>query len=313
MPRTLATWRLAVPVVALCALSARGADVDRFVPAEATALASVNVRKLLDAPLVRRHALEAIRASLQENAPLQRLLTAAGTDPLRDVSGVVVAVGGTKADQVLVIVHGTFDADRVRKAAEQTAREHPDQLKLHQEGAAVIYEDRSPKRACFAAFADSGTVVASLSRSAVAAAVRGGRGTASLRPEMQALVARADATKTAWLVALAPPELKKQLMANQNTAPIADRVKSLSATLEVDGDVEALVHVYTTDGKAADSLAEMLDGMRGVVKLLAQNGPGVGDLVAQVVDATRVGARRSTVEVRVRVSGEAIGKALRKR
>jgi hypothetical protein len=177
----------------------------------------------------------------------------------------------------------------------------------------VIYEDRSAKRVCFAAFADSGTVVAGLSRSTVAAAVRGGGRTAPLRPEMQALVARADATKTAWLVALTPPELRRQLRANQNTAPIADRVTSLSATLEVDGDVEALVHVHATDGRAADSLAEMLDGMRGVVKLLAQNGPGVGDLVAQVVDATKVAARRSTVEVRVRVSGEAIGKALRKR
>lgn len=312
MARPPALW-LSLMVLAAGAPRAWGAEVDRYVPADATAVASIDVRRLLEAPLVRRHLVDRMRAGLREDAGLEGVLTAAGIDPLRDVRGVVLAVTGAKAEQCLVIVRGKFDVARARQAAEQLAREHPDRLKVHGEGSSVLFENRSVKRPYFVAFADGETAVAGLSGGAVAAAVRGGGRPAPLRPDMRALVAGADGTKTAWLVGLTPPELKKQLRANENTAALADRIESFSATLDVGRDLEAVVRVHTTDAKTAEGLAETLDGLRGVVKLLAQNRPEVADLLAQAVDGTRVGARQTTVEVRVRVGGEALDKALRKR
>jgi hypothetical protein len=310
MSRLHTLWTLSA--LALCAAAAWAAEVDRYVPADATAVASVNVRQLLDAPLVRPHAQEAIRAVLAANAGLQDVLTAAGIDPLRDVTGVVLAARGTKPEQALLIVHGKFDDERARRAAADFAREHPTQLLLHKEGDAVVYENRSAKRPTFAAFADAETVVAALGRGPVAAAVRGGTRPVKLRPDVQALVSKADGTKSAWLVALAPPELRKQLAQSANAANVADRIRACTATLDVDRDVQVAVDVLTTDARTANSVAEMLDGLRNLGKLMAQNQPDFGDLIAQVFEGVKVRAGKNTVEVRARVPGEMIEKALQK-
>jgi hypothetical protein len=310
MSRPHLLWPL--PALVLCAAPAAAADVDRYVPADAIAVASVNVRQLLDAPLVRPHAQDLVRAALGANAGLQDVLTAAGIDPLRDVSGVVLAARGTKPEQALLIVRGKFDVERAQQAAAAFAREHPQQLVLHKEGSAVVYENRSSKRPTFAAFADAETVVAALGRAPVSAALRGGGRPVKLRPDLKALVSKADGAKAVWLVALAPPELRKQLAQNANTANVADRIKACTATLDVDRDVQVAIDVLTTDARTANSVAEMLDGLRNLGKLMAQNQADVGDLLAQVIDGMKIHTGRSTVEVRLRVPGDTIEKALQK-
>jgi hypothetical protein len=310
LPQRMAS--LALAILALGALDARAAEVDRLVPAGATAIASIDVRQLAESPLLKQHAPGLVGAALDQNPALKGLLDAAGVDPLRDVSTLVLAATGTKPEQGLLIVHGKFDVARAGKAAEAFAREHPDRLTIHAEGATVVYENRSPQRPYFAAFADSGTAVAALSRDMLAAALKAGKQPPTLRPELQALAGKADGTKCAWLVALVPPELTKQLKGNDNTADVADRIRAFSATLDVDRDVEVIGKLHTTDAKAAGSIAEMLDGLRGFARLTAQNNSVAGDLLAQAADGLKIRARGSAVELRARVPGAAIDRTLKK-
>jgi hypothetical protein len=310
IPRNLGITTLLT--LGLAAGPGRAAEIDRYVPADATAVVSLNVRQLLDAPLVRDHAPAMLQAVLRQNPGLRQLLVAAGLDPLRDVERIVLAMSGTRSEQALLIVHGKFDVGRARQAAGEFARQHPGQLVIHDEGGAVLYENRSASRPYHAAFADEGTAVAALSRDAVAAAVRGGKEPARLRPALQALVSRADGNRGAWLAALAPPELGKQLARDESTADLAGRITGFTAALDVDRDVQAEFQIHTTDAKTADRVAELLDGARGLARLLAQNQPGVGDLLTEAVDNLKVGVRKSTVELRLRVAGDTLETALRK-
>lgn len=300
--------------LAAWAAPAGAADLDPLVPGDATAVASVNVRGLLDAPLVRKHALPALQTALKQNANAQTVLGAAGVDPFRDVDRVVVAGTGFEPDKVLFIVHGRFDPDKAQAAAADFAAKHPDQLKIDTEGGLRLYENRMGKAPTFGAFVGKDTVLLSRSRAAVvSAAGRAGKGPAEPGKELKALLAKVDMKATAWAVAVAPPELKRVLKKNENTADVADKLESLAAALDVGQDFRAALHIYVTDAKAASDIAEMLDGVRNLAKLVTQNNARFGDLLGDALDGAKIDTAKDRVDLTVQLSGERIDKDLGKK
>src|SRR4051794_6457376 len=85
--RTAAALAVAL---AVCAAPARAADLDPYVPGDTTALLVINARQALDSPVVKKYALDKVQAALKQSAEAQRLLTAAGVDPLKDVDRILV-------------------------------------------------------------------------------------------------------------------------------------------------------------------------------------------------------------------------------
>src|SRR5262245_15454665 len=111
---------LALALLAPTASPCAAAEVSKFLPEATEVVAFINVRRLLGAPLVQRHALEQVKAALQDNAELHKLLTAARFDPLRDVQSVTLAAPGSDAqNRAVFIVSGAFDADRIHAVAEE--------------------------------------------------------------------------------------------------------------------------------------------------------------------------------------------------
>ena len=107
-------------MAALLAPPAGAAEVSPYLPDDIEVVAFVNVRQLLAAPLVQRHALEQARTTLKENAELQKLLAAAGFDPLRDVQSVTLAAPGSGVpSRAVLIVAGTFDVERIHALADE--------------------------------------------------------------------------------------------------------------------------------------------------------------------------------------------------
>src|SRR5262249_46222626 len=115
-------------------LSARSqaAEVDRFLPGDTEIIVHVNLRQALGSDLVKKYALEQIKTPLKQSAELQAVLTAAGVDPIKDITSLTLAAPGKiNADSGLVIVRGNFDADKFHKAAADFADKNPESLRIH--------------------------------------------------------------------------------------------------------------------------------------------------------------------------------------
>src|SRR5262249_27296941 len=114
---------LALAAAALLAGPAAAADVNRYLPDDTEVVVFVNVRQLLDSPLVKKHALEQVRAALKDNAGGQKFFGAVGLDPLRDISSVTLAAPGSDVqNRALFIVSGNFNVERIHAAADEAAR-----------------------------------------------------------------------------------------------------------------------------------------------------------------------------------------------
>src|SRR5262249_37396094 len=135
-------WRKisAISLVALVpvAMASAGAKPDDLTPSDAEMVMQVNVRALLQTPLIKNHALESLKALLKRSGEVRQLLNAAGLDPLKDidtisVSGSGLPVAGGKA-KMLVVVRGNFAPDKARAAAADYAKKHPGRIKSIKDG-----------------------------------------------------------------------------------------------------------------------------------------------------------------------------------
>jgi hypothetical protein len=307
---------LVLLVLVLAALPSGAAEVSKYLPDDTEVVAFVNVRQLLDAPLVQRHAGEQLKGALKENVELQRLLAAAGFDPLRDVQSITFAAPGKDTEkQALFIVSGSFHLDRIHALADELARKDPDALKLHRQGGLRIYETRSWDAAGtgFAAFADRGTLLISPSREPILAALRAAeqnrpRGKAAL----PALIQQADGTQTMWFAALATKDVKDLLRSNSQTAGVADRITSFTGTVSFSDVVQAAVQVHATDLRAAGEVQRLMEALKGFVQFAALSNREYGPLFCDLLDAMKVSSQRNTVTIGGTVSPDLIEKGLKK-
>jgi hypothetical protein len=118
----------------------RAAEIEHGLPAETTAVVSVNLKQLLHAPLVKQHVLSSLRQACQSSEAVRAALEVLGLDPLRDLDRLTLAqVGeGEKAEGV-VILRGRFDTARFRRTAKQFVGQHGDRLQIHKEDDLVYY------------------------------------------------------------------------------------------------------------------------------------------------------------------------------
>ncbi|HEY7310495.1 MAG TPA: hypothetical protein VH643_14120 [Gemmataceae bacterium] len=119
----------ALLTLALLACSAAVAgEIDRGLPANTTAVMSINLKQLLHAPVVKQHGLPPLKQALKGMDSVRETLTALGFDPLRDLDRLTLAMVGEKDDYVL-LVHGRFDTARLHLAAKKLAKEYGDRIK----------------------------------------------------------------------------------------------------------------------------------------------------------------------------------------
>ena len=115
--------RRLLPAFAALALlaPARAAEADRYLPAETQQVAVVNVKQLLDSPLVKKFALPEVEKQLKDNKEYKQFQDFTGIDILKDVTSVVVGNVSTRGDNFVIIVRGKFDTDKIHKSAQQYA------------------------------------------------------------------------------------------------------------------------------------------------------------------------------------------------
>src|SRR5260370_35389399 len=88
---------LAAALLAL-AVPVKAAEVDKCLPDDTEFVLVVNVKQIIDAPLIQKHALEHLKAFLKGNSDVTTILDSLGFDPFKDLSEITVAGNGLSSD-----------------------------------------------------------------------------------------------------------------------------------------------------------------------------------------------------------------------
>src|SRR4051794_4636372 len=107
----------AVIVAAVTALPARAVEPDKHIAPDCEGVLVVNVRQILNSPLVKKYGMAQIKEQLNSNEDAKKFIKATGLDPLKDLHSISVSgsAGGGKP-KFLVVVKGKFDVEKLQAA-----------------------------------------------------------------------------------------------------------------------------------------------------------------------------------------------------
>jgi hypothetical protein len=288
---------------------------DRLTPADAEAVVTVNVRQLLQAPVVRKHALDPLKLLLERHDELQQLFAAAGLDPLRDVDTISLSTSGnpTASGKLLAVVRGRFDPAKVRAAAGEYARKHPGRLKSLKAGELPLWEITSDNKSYYAAFAGDNSLVVSNTKEDTAAAVgRASQPPQPLNKEMQAALEQLKDGEPVWLALVATDSIKQLLRSDELAKNFADALRSVTGTLELTDAAQLTLVVHSSTATAAGQIKQQLDNL---LKLLAFVGGGEdarSQIVKEVIDNVKLGTDKNDVSLRLRLTDAQLAKIRKK-
>lgn len=301
------------PLPAAPAPTARPTRLDpaKLMPADTEMVVVVNVRQILDSPLVKKHALDQVKSLLDHNEQTRKVLAAAGLDPLKDVDGFMLAAsGGLTRGKVVVFVRGSFDLDKAHKAAVDYAENKPGELKIHKEGAVQLYEARAEDKPVFAAFADRTTLIISSSRDYTLEQVKNfGKRNAPVNKEMQAALNKVSGKDAIWMAVVITAEMKKMMASSPQMSDFAPKLDSITGSIDVGADAQLKVLIQTSDPKAAAQLTRKINDFKAVVPLFVKSDEKSGQLVNELVETLKVGSDEGAVNISLKFTDAMVEKA----
>jgi hypothetical protein len=316
----------ALAVLSLAAPT-RAADVDKLLPNDTEVVFSINVRQILDAPLVKKLPLDQAKDALKAQDDAHQVLQELGFDPFTDLDSITTAVSsGGDTDKGLLIVRGKFDVQKFQAKAEAVAKDMPDTLKIQKKpdgagGTTVVYEVNNVvpgQQSMYVALLNKTTLVASPGIDYVLDAAdkeAGRKKTALKNKDVQALLGRVDTTQSIWAVVLGSTLEHSPLGKDDDAKDIITKVQDVVAGIAIDKDVIATLNVTakkTEDAKKIeDALEDGLDKARGALAFLASTQKEAKPLL-NVLRNIKPSVKDRTVTVEIKVPGEMIEKAINK-
>ncbi|HEX4608543.1 MAG TPA: hypothetical protein VH092_10090 [Urbifossiella sp.] len=316
--------RPAVGLVLAAAVAAaaptRAAEPDRLLPPDADVVVSVNVRQVLESDIVKRYALENLKQTLQGN-DAQALLRDLGLDPLKDVDRVVIGLSGKDETdfKYLVVVHGTFDPEKLYKAAEAQTRKDANHFAMVKDGSDVMFkytpDDGNP---LYGTVVDDKTVVLSGDKKGITTALAvPPKGKAALDRQLSSLIGKMDDKATVWVAGLANGRLDKAKLkgpaANPGVQSLVGNLQTGTLVVRVEKDVNLLIGLGMKDVFTAEdankTVGELLQTVKGALPFLAANDPKLKALI-EPSKSLKSEVKDQTVVITGKLSGDAIGKLI---
>jgi len=302
-------WILSGLLALALAVPARAAELDRYVPADAEQVVIVNVKQLLDAPLVKKHALPQIEQQLKNNKDLQKLSAVTGLDPLKDIDTLIVANTGEKGEKVTFIVRGKFDLEKINTVAQAVAKDKPNELKISKLGDRTLYEGSHDGKAVYSTFVDGTTMVGSTSKDVLSSALEGKGGK---NKELSAVLSKLDAKQSLLVAGLVPDEVRTFLGGlNQGPADALGKLKSVASGVNITGGVAAGVRLSTGNKKAADEIAEFGDMAKGLLAAAAAVNKDLIPLAEELQKTLNVKSTDGDVTIDFKVSEKVMDKLIK--
>jgi hypothetical protein len=295
---------LGLLVCGLLALPVQAADADKYLPNDSEAVITLNVKQLLEAPLIKNN-LEQLKGLVQGIGGAQGVLDDLGFDPFKDVDTVTVAMV-KNPNQAMLLVSGKFDPAKIAAQAEKVAKNKPDTLKVTKSGNYTIYEAKAPEKneTVYTAVVDGGLLVASPNKSAVVDVLdkKAGMKQTELKKDLQAALTAGNRQQSISITSLAGP-----LAASGQ--PFVEKIKTLSGGITVTDEVKAEVVLNAKDAKDAKSIETELNDNLDMVKALVDNAAQVNQGLKPLVDAVgtlKLSSQGNNVTLKGLISKEVI-------
>lgn len=305
--------------VALSAPSVRAAEPDKLLPSDSDTVAYINVKQLVESGVVKKYALEQIKQALA-GQEAKKLLEEMGLDPLKDIETIWAGTSGKGPDdmKVLIVAHGKFDPDKLLKAAEAAAKKDGDKFSIVKDGGTTLFKFQPEQgNPMYGTVVNDTTVIAGSDKKIVAAALE--QKSVKLSADLAALVKKQDEKATMFVAASVkgkfdnvkvPAQLPIDLSGFEKALPKTD---TMSIVIKVTDDIKLEVTLGMKDDDAAadmgDAMAKALDGIKGLVPLLAAADPKAKPLT-DVVKTVKSDVKKKDVVVTGTVTGDNIGKMI---
>jgi hypothetical protein len=306
----------AVPVQGFAPVASERQEADPLTPPEAGFLVSVNVRQLLDAPLIKKQASAAIAGATAKDERLSKLLKASGLDPLKDIDSLTIT--GT-VDLVnprgFAVLRGRFQPDKILEVVAEHAKQHPDKLKLVKEGSVQIVEVEAERgKQLFLAFADSKTLIGSMDKAYTAELVgKATKAPSKISKNLQSAIQKLTGKEFVWLAVVVSDQIKEAIKGqNKDAGELIGSLESVTGGIELTDAVNLAVVLHTTDATGAASIRKKIEEFLPVLNLL--NAPDEsGRAVKEILNTLKVDNDKNSVRISLQVTEDAIKKAAPKK
>lgn len=256
---------IVLSALALIAAASSAAEVDKYLPEDANAVFSLNVRKVLDAEVFKKNYLPLIQKELKARPEVQKQLKELNFDPLRDLDSVTLAQaescepgGNSKDPGLFLVLHGKFDAAKAQAKLAEIGPFLPKLLQQHKKGNATFYELTLEDKSLFFALPDRSTILLALRKDALSDALD--RGSSRKKPALKSedvarMISKTDAKQALWVVATGKTSLEFQ---NAFGGKKGDKARK---TLEDQGINEVSGGFWVADGVKGSFGVEVQNGL----------------------------------------------------
>lgn len=314
---------LAVGAVPLCA-----ADL-KYLPDDTEIVITVNFRQILTSELVKaqKEAIAQARAMLEQQVPAeaQKWLKKAGFDLFKDLDSVTIALPAKKdAKEVLIVVDGSFQADKFYGTAEEAAKQYAGVLKVTKAGEQKLVEVTPPEKGdgMFVALAGDKVLVAGSTKAGLTTALARGAGNEKPKLKKEILTLLETTSPKQSISAVASGKALAKLLESaklpdgqaQAIAPALQAIDGLSAAITITKDLQFQIGIGTKDAETANNLAKGANFgillIKGVVAQKAQEDQKLMPLV-DIVNTLRVTTMSSSVLFRGEATLDNIDKLIK--
>lgn len=300
---------LVLGVAMLFAVSARAADPDKLLPNDAEGVFVINVRQLLDSPVVKKFALQQMKAALAKDEKVARPLAAAGIDPLKDVDTILVtgSLNPANANKALIVVRGRFDLEKVNAAADDLSKQSDGKLKIHKEGNLRIYETRNDDKPAYMAFKDKNTLVASGNRDYTVEVATEKTATKPGKALITAL-SKIDPKDSIYLALVITDDMKKVMSKNPQTQALAPKLEAITGGIALSDFLLASILIHTTDEESADQVKMLVNQLKPFLAVLAQANEEAAPLVNELIANLKVASDKKAVSISIKLNQDLVEK-----
>jgi nucleotide-binding universal stress UspA family protein len=298
-----------VLTLALVATTSRAADLDQFLPNSTEGIVTLNVKQLLNTPLVKAN-IETVKALMLAVPDVSQTLEDIGFDPFKDVDSIVVAID-RDPNKSVILVHGKFDTAKIAAKAEKAAKQDGDILKVIKATGYTYYSVKPPEGkgplpsdTLYVGTVDETTLVSSGGPDAIIEAMdkKAGKKKAELKKELQALLDKADRQQTISIVTLSAP------LAATGQA-IIQKLNAVTGGINVGDDIKLAFTLNAKSDKDATAveteLKEGLDQVKALVDLTVNQKKELKPL-ADVVSTLKIVTQGTLITLSGQVSKDAL-------
>jgi hypothetical protein len=337
MGRTYRAWlgALALTVAATLWASPAQAQISKYLPNDTESVMTLNVRQMLDSPLVKKNGLDHVKDLVNTNEDLKKILDDLGLDPFKDIHKLIFAdSGGSDPEKGLIIIEGKFNEKKIHAKAEQAAKDNADNLKIIKIEQQKVWEvpfaslvplPNAPEK-MYVALLDKNTLVAAAGKTPIKEAIQRSKGQSKLKlgKDLKTLLEKTDAKQSLSFVTTGDA-LAKSLQEAVKSLPIQIEIpekvlttiknlKGITGGITLTEGLNLQLGVGVEDADTAKKFAQQANAYLNIGKAIVALQAGNDERwapAADILNTVRITAQGNLINGRGEISAENLEKIVK--